>query len=149
DELRKKKLLGEAKRLQLTAVENQATKATLGGAKPFVTGLTTTTRIDGKPRVQRTVAYRDVGTSVQVTPRISPENTLALALNVTESRMHTPEDSPILGKDEDGKAVHATQFILSRVEGTVTVPGGHAVAVEGVKTTSKSGREQTLVIVIA
>jgi hypothetical protein len=86
---------------------------------------------------------------VRVTPRVSPENTLALALSVTESRMHTPEDGPVLGQDEDGKAVHATQFINSQVEGTVTVPGGHAVAVEGVKTTSKGGRDQTLVIVTA
>jgi type II secretory pathway component GspD/PulD (secretin) len=143
--LRKKGLIGGYKQLQLAAVENQRAAVLVGDMKPFVTAVTVTAR----GTTSRAISYRNVGTSVQVTARVGAGKKVELELDVSDARSHVPEDGIVLGKDEAGQPVRATEFITAKLMAKLSVTSGQALAAKGVKTTSKSGQAQTLVIVTA
>jgi type II secretory pathway component GspD/PulD (secretin) len=145
EDLRKAGRLGEFKRLQLTAVENQPAKAHVGESKP----LTSAINVTGTGRVARSVYYRNFGTQLNVTPHVGVHNVVALDLKVEDARPHVAEDAPLLGKDENNNPIRATESVQSVVEGRVCVPSGEAVVVQGVKVTAKTGQAQTLMIVTA
>jgi type II secretory pathway component GspD/PulD (secretin) len=134
------------KRYQLTAVEQQQTKMITGETFSYVTGMTA----GGKGAVVRTThAYKNVGTSVILTPRVAADKTVTLDLNVEESWPHQPEDAPILGMDDSGRPVRPTNFVHSKLDGSVIVPDGQAVLVSGVQTLSKKETGRTLIVVTA
>jgi type II secretory pathway component GspD/PulD (secretin) len=97
----------------------------------------------------RTITYRQVGTNVVVTPRVAPENVVALELKLDDQRAHVAEDAPVLGFDDNKNPIRATQFVTTMAESKVTVAAGLAVLVQGVKVTAKDPKVQTLVIVSA
>jgi hypothetical protein len=145
EELRNKGRIGELKRLEVTTVENHLAHAHLGQTKPLVIGLSVT----ATGRTSRNIMYRNFGADVRVTPRVGPENVVALELRVQDARPHVDLDAPVLGNDENKAPIRATETTLATVEGKVSVPSGQAVVLHGVKTTGKGGPLPTLVIVTA
>jgi type II secretory pathway component GspD/PulD (secretin) len=145
EDLRKKGRLGEFKRLQLTAVENQPARTQIGENKPMVAGVHTT----ATGLVSRSIMYRTYGTDVRVTPRVGADNVVSLELSVQDARPHVAEDAPVLGQDEKNTPIRATAIVNSTVEGKVSVASGQAVVVQGVKATAKSSQVQTLILVSA
>jgi hypothetical protein len=147
--LKQKGILGELKRVRLTAVEGRQTSSLVGATKPYVSSIRQIAGIARKGQVMRTVLYRSVGVQVRVTAQVTAGNRLALDLRFDEARARAPEDGVPIGKDEDGRPVWATQFITAKVEARVELASGQAVAAQGVTTRSNSGQDQTLVIVTA
>jgi type II secretory pathway component GspD/PulD (secretin) len=143
--LRKNGLIDSLKRIQLTAVENQPASVLVGETKPVVSGVTTR----GTGLVSRSITYRNTGTTAQLTARVTAENTVAMALDVSDARLHVPEDGIELGKDETGASIRATEIITATLKTKLNVRSEQAVAAQGVKTDSKSGQAQTLIIVAA
>jgi type II secretory pathway component GspD/PulD (secretin) len=143
--LQKKGQIGSLTHLQLTAVENQPVSVTVGGSKAYTTGMTARA---GGP-VARMISYRSVGTTVKVTPQVVADKVVMLDLDVQDARPHVPDDGPVIGKDENGAPVRATDFLLSKLNAKLGVPSGQAVLAKGVKTTSKSGNVQVAMIVTA
>jgi type II secretory pathway component GspD/PulD (secretin) len=143
--LQKKGQIAALKRIQMTALEEQSVSARAQENKPMVTGVAVT----GTGRVSRNITYRATGTVVTVTPRVAPDKRILLDLEVQDARLHVPEDGIPIGTDENGQPVKATEVVQASVKGNLAVPSGQAVAATGVKTTSKSGQAQTLVIVTA
>jgi type II secretory pathway component GspD/PulD (secretin) len=141
--LKKSGVIGSLRHIQVTTVEGRPASVKVGETKPFVAGITA--RPGGM--AARTVFYRDTGTLVQVTAHATADNTVALELDLTDARPHVPADGIELGKDEAGLPVRAAEFIRTSLKGKVNVRSGQAVAVEGVKTESKAGNAQTLVVV--
>jgi hypothetical protein len=142
--LKEKAVLGELKQVQLTVVEGRESSALLGASKPYVASI-----IGGKAQVRRSLLYRSVGVQARVTVQVTADNWLAVDLRVDEARLRAPEDGIPIGKDEDGRTVWATQVISAKVGARLELASGQAVAAQGVTTDSKSGRDQTLVIVTA
>jgi type II secretory pathway component GspD/PulD (secretin) len=134
--LKKDGAIGTLKRIQLTTVENQPASAMIGETKPMMSG-------------PNTIHYRNVGTNARVTAQVSGENTVQVELNVEDARLFVPPDGIELGKDEKGAPILATEVVLASLKTKVSVPSGQAVPAIGVKTTSKSGQTQTLVVVTA
>jgi Flp pilus assembly secretin CpaC len=143
--LQAKGLIGGLKRFRLTTAENRPGSVKERGSKPYVTSVMQA----GNGRMTRTINYRDVGTTVDVTPQIGDDQKIVLDLHFTDSRMHVPEDGAVLGNDENGNPIRATHFINAKFDGNVTVRSGEAAVAQGVTTQSKSGQHQTLVLVIA
>jgi hypothetical protein len=143
--LQKKGLIGSLQRLRLTATENHPGTVSNSAARPYTTGIVS--RPGG--RGARTITYRYVGTLIKATPRVGEDQRILLDLSVTDSRTRVPEDGPVLGADDDGKPVRATEFVNARFDGSLLLRSGQAVAAKGVMTKSRSGQEQTLVIVSA
>jgi type II secretory pathway component GspD/PulD (secretin) len=145
DALMRKGTVAGYRRLQLAAAENQQASAMVGEMKPVVTGSTVT----GTGIAARHITYRNVGANVKATVRVTGDNSVSVDLEIEDARLHTPADGIVVGKDEKGEAIRAAETVLSKAKNKVNVPAGQAVAVEGVKTESKSGLAQTLIIVTA
>jgi hypothetical protein len=143
--LRKQGRIGDFKRLELTTAEHQSARAHLGQTKPLLMGLSVT----ATGRTSRNIMYRNFGADVRVTPRVGPDNVIALELRVQDARPHVDLDAPVLGNDENKAPIRATETVLATAEGKVSVQSGQAVVVQGVRTTGKGGPLQTLVIVTA
>lgn len=148
-ELQQKDVLGRAKGIEVRAQENQLTKAKVGVTAPHVKAVLETVDAKGMRVVQRMLLYRDVGTTVEVTPALEAGNKVTLDVSLVDSRMHLLRNKAPLARDEKVMPIYETDFITAEVKGKVTLPSGHAVALEGVKTTAKFAQEQTLVIVTA
>jgi hypothetical protein len=102
----------------------------------------------GSGMISRLISYRDLGTSVQVTPGIGADGLVVLELRIEDSRMRTAQGVTI-ATDEKGMNVPATEFITSTLESRLKVRPGHVVVAKGTATTSKLGQAQTLVLVSA
>jgi type II secretory pathway component GspD/PulD (secretin) len=142
--LLRKGQIGTLRRLQLTLVEGQPSAVLIGQSKPFVMGLTRT----GTGVVSRSISYRNLGTQLRATAHIGPDNKIEIELDLSDSRAAS-DDAVVIGKDESGAAVRATDFVNSKFTSKLRLGSGQALAAEGVQTTSKSGRQQTLVVVAA
>ena len=133
--MQKKGQIGGLRQLRFTLVEGRPSSIMLGATRPIRSGI-------------RTITYRQVGTQAKVTASVGADKKINVELEVSESR-DVPNEKIELGKDEDGKTIYATEFVLTRLNSKVALAAGRAVAAEGVKTDSKSGKEQTLVVVTA
>jgi type II secretory pathway component GspD/PulD (secretin) len=141
--LQKEGRLGRVRRLQLAALEGGQATALVGGSMPYTTGAT---RIP-TGRTIRSIAYRAVGTMVQLTVRTAGPKDVVMDLDLDDAQGRSPESAPALTEGADGKAVRATEFITTKLRGRLRVPAGQAVLAEDVRTSSKSGRERTLIVV--
>jgi type II secretory pathway component HofQ len=143
--LQAKGLIGGLKRFRLTAAENQPAALLLGEAQPTTRGVAG--GLGGK--TIRSITYRNVGTSIKATPRLGEGNKIVLHLHLDDARMRTPEDGVALGVGDNGEPVRAAEIHMDTVDGQVTLASGEAVVVSGVRTQSRSGQHQTLVLVSA
>src|SRR5262249_15962345 len=90
--------------------------------------------------------YRDVGTKVDLTARVKDEKTVVLDLIVQHSRSHVPEDGIVLGQDENGTPIRATEFFQDLLRSKLSVASGQPVAAKDVSTNLKTGRSRTMII---
>jgi hypothetical protein len=141
--LKKNGVIGSLKRVQLTAVENEPASVLLGGSTPMVTSLNRT----ATGRVSKSITYVSTGTTAQLKVRVSPENSVAIELNVNEAGVRVPEDGIELGKDENGGTTYATERFTATLKTKLSLRSEQAILAEGVKTESKSGQARTLIVV--
>jgi type II secretory pathway component GspD/PulD (secretin) len=126
---KKKGWIGECKRLQCYALDNHRTSIKETAQKAVVTAVNTT----ATGITTQTTQMRNVGELVAVLPRSTDDNQLLLKLTVEQSRLHTPADAPILGKDRQGEPIRATHIISSNLDTQVLVAPGRMIMVQGVK----------------
>jgi type II secretory pathway component HofQ len=142
--LRGKGAVGTLNRLQFTVVEGRPASVLAGESKPFTSGMTVT----ATGRTARSVMYRNLGDQAHVTAHVGADKKIEIDLEFSQSRAKPDESSP-LGKDETGAVVYHNEFLTAKFSNKISVASGQAIAVDGVSTTSKSGKEQTLVVVTA
>jgi type II secretory pathway component GspD/PulD (secretin) len=143
-DMQKKGRLGELKRIELKATENEEAALDRYSSRPFVKGV----RAEGG-KMRPDIEYRSLGLAVSLTPHVTSEKTISLELVLRDDRRGLPENGKALGNDDSGKPIRATEFITAKAETDVTVAPGQAVLVKGVSTTCESGKEKTLVVVTA
>jgi type II secretory pathway component GspD/PulD (secretin) len=147
--LENKGVFSSVKRFELKGAVNQETKVTETASKPYVTGMVTTIGVGGKPKAARTIAYRNVGTTVAVTAFVNPDGGIALDLHVQDERGVQPDDAPVIGADENGVPQRTTQFVKAALNTKMTIPNGHALLAEGVQMVSAVAGEQKLIVIMA
>jgi hypothetical protein len=128
----------------MTLVEGQPSSLLLGQSKPYVTGVTKT----ATGVLSRSISFRNLGTQLKATARVGAKDKIEIDLDLSESRA-VPDDTIVIGKDEAGTPIRAMDFVTSKVTTKLSLVSGQALAAEGVKTTSKAGRVQTVVVVAA
>jgi hypothetical protein len=97
----------------------------------------------------RSIAYRNVGTSVQVSPEVGADGDVTLDLHVEDSGPRPAEGGTAVGTDEKGTAVPATAFTVFNLETRLKVRPGQVVLAEGTRSGSKAGQAQAIVFVSA
>ncbi|QJX00032.1 hypothetical protein [Frigoriglobus tundricola] len=124
-------------RIKLAAVEGQPVTSVTGGNKPYVSGTATGF---GKGAAQKSIAYQPVGTTVKLTARVGPDDSVALDLDLRDSRIKAPETG-----DESGAPTFENATLTTRL----SVPAGKAVVAQAVRAEGKAGVTLTAVIVTA
>jgi Flp pilus assembly secretin CpaC len=158
-ELQQKGVVTRVKAVQLTTLAGQSASSTTKESRPFVTGIVGPGAggvggrgAGGGPGggpTSRTITYKEVGTSVEVTPEIGVDGLVLLRLSVTDAHMRAAGGGVAVGTDEKGAAVPATEVVTSTVETTLRLRPGHMVLAGGTKGESQSGQAQRLVLVRA
>jgi len=147
--LTKKGKGGQTRRFRIAGLENQRATTMIGTSQPYATGITPNRfggagGPGGAGGVSTSINYRDLGTMLTVTPRAAGDGPITLDMQLDDSRMQPSEGAPLIGPD-----LKATEFIKTTMSGKVQVTPGEATLAEGVRTTSKDQKVQTLVIVSA
>jgi type II secretory pathway component GspD/PulD (secretin) len=151
-ELLQKGVIARVKTVQLTALEGHVARSQVHENRPFVTGVVGFAGRGAGPdrgSVSRSITYKDVGTSVQVTPEVGMDGLVSLDLRVEDSQMRSAEGGVAVGTDDKGSAVPATEFVISTLETRLRVRPGQMVVAEGTKAESKSGQARTVILVTA
>lgn len=143
--LRRRGAFGSVRRIELTAAEGQPTSTIIGATTPIVDRM----NITATGIMQRSISYRNTGTRAQAKVRVGAEGAVALDLDLEDSRLRVAPDAPVVGKDDTGAAIRATEIVMSRLKSRLTLRPGQSVLAEGVQTKASSGTAQTLVIVTA
>lgn len=155
--------IGTIQRIKLTAVEGQPITSTNAGNKPYVSAATVGGgfgagggfgggenpvppgpggRGAGGPGagvVRRSISYHPAGVTVKLTARLATDDTIALDLNVQDSKIRPAEA---------GDDVGAT-FDNNTLDTKLNIPSGKAVAAQTVRSEGKTGETVSLVIVTA
>jgi type II secretory pathway component GspD/PulD (secretin) len=130
------------RRIQLSACEGQAATVSISELRPSVSGVTTAST----GHTSRSINYRNTGTNVKATARVTSDGHVLMDVNVEDTRGHVPEDGIVVGTDEKGQPVRAEEWITAKLTTQFSVASGRAKAAEAVTTFSKAGQAQTLVI---
>jgi hypothetical protein len=158
-ELQQKGIIS-VKTAELTVMAGQSARTQVAENKPFVTGVTGGFgggrggfggggAGGGATPTMRSISYRNVGSSVQVTPVIGADGQMLLDLDVEDSAPRAAEGGVTVGSDDKGTAISATEFVVFSLETRVKVRPGQFVLAEGTKTGAKSGQAQRIVLVTA
>jgi type II secretory pathway component GspD/PulD (secretin) len=142
--LRNKGLLGDLNHVQTTVVENQPSSVLVGSSIPYVTGVT-----NAGGKVLRRISYRNTGVSVQVTARVTPEKSIHLEIDVSNSRPHVRPDGIPIGFDENGTPIRATEFLTANLKNKLTVSPEQVAFAQGIETNAKADQPQPFVLVSA
>lgn len=136
------------RRFELKASENQPALVTNSEQKTFVTG--SSSGFGGKGGAggkTLSMAVRAIGTKLTATARIPPDRDITLELNLEDSRPHVAADAPVLGLDDTGNPIRATDIVTSSVETKLNLRSGHAAPLQGMVSRSKAGTAQMLIVV--
>ena len=136
---------GYFRRIQLSTVEGQQASVSIGETKPWVTGA----NITATGHVSKNITYRPTGTTVKIKSQITADERVMMALSVEDSRARVPEDGVSLGTDEKGQPIPAMETSMAKLDTTLSVRSGQAVAAQAVQTATKGGQEQIFVVVAA
>jgi type II secretory pathway component GspD/PulD (secretin) len=151
-DFQQKGVVTSVKALELTALTGDSAQSQVGESKPYVTGVTVRgiggAGGAGPAPVSRSIAYRSLGTSVQVKPTVAADGRVTLDLHVDDSTMRSA-DSATVGQDEKGSAIPATEFGTVHLETRLTLRPGQFVLAEGSRTGSKAWQAQLVVLVSA
>jgi type II secretory pathway component GspD/PulD (secretin) len=140
--LRRSGAMSVFKQMRFTAVENQSLTLQNGEMTPYVTGVTL--RPNGA--ASKMVQQQSTGTVTAVTARVRGQS-VALDLNLSDSRLIIPPDGIEIGKDENGNVFRAPIMARSSWNTTLTIPSGQATALHSIKTDGKGGTIRTVLIV--
>jgi hypothetical protein len=139
-DLRRRGMLTTARRINLAAADGHTALATLGENRAFTTGAAVT----GGGFSQRSISYRDLGTTVQATPLVGPDGVVSLRLQVTDSRPAAGLPAPA----GDG-GPSAAEFTNLRVESSLRVRAGEVALVHETTTQTVTGQAESIILVTA
>lgn len=138
--------VGKVRRYSLTGHENQVCSLRLGENKPLVNGVT----VSGATRTMMPTLIRDeVGTTIELTPRITETRDIVTSLTIESSDYESVERSIELAKDEKGRPIAVQAKVISRLRTSLTIPDGHANVATEWQVEPQSNHRPSLVLVMA
>ncbi|MDY3557740.1 hypothetical protein R5W23_003005 [Gemmata sp. JC673] len=141
--------------IKLTAIEGQPVSTQMGASKPIVTSTAVAPGGFGGPAgaggpggaaggrggfQQRSISYRDVGTTVKAAARVGADDIVAVELSVEGTRVRTADAA-----DEPAAPSVETGSLTTKV----SVPAGKSVVAQAVRTEGKGGATISVVVVTA
>lgn len=129
--LKNRSCLRVLSRPQLMTIENLQGRITVGSNVPRVTGTTVTNGI-----AQTNVTPINVGVTLEVTPRVSPDGMIVMFVNAVNSQL--ADAGIVVGTDINGNAIESP--IINQTEAQTTVMGrsGQTIVFSGLIQETKS-----------
>ena len=130
-------------RARLTTLDNQPAFVQMGARVPRVTGLTTS---PANGRFSSTsMTYLNVGLIVGMTPRISPDGTVAMQISVEQSQLDPEnEDTPVSIAGD--KVVRSPRIDTTTVQTTVAIPDGKTIILGSVARQGRNEKEFVILV---
>lgn len=138
--------VARVRRYSLTGHENQVCSLRLSEIKPIVNGFT----LGGPGRMAFPTLMRDdVGTSIDLTPRITETRDIVTTIAVQDSWIEPAERGLELAKGENDRPLTVQSKVQSRLLSTLTIPDGNAAVVTDWKVDPKANHAPGILIVTA
>jgi type II secretory pathway component GspD/PulD (secretin) len=117
-------------RPQIMALNNQEGTAFVGQSVPFIVG----SNIDLAGLRTNVIEFRQVGLSLSVIPRISPDGLVVMNVISEKSELGNVADGVPVSIAPDGTAINAPIIDLTRATTTVSAASGQTVVLSGLLT---------------
>ena len=127
--------------LELVTVAGQTAFVQIGHRKPRIIG----TSISQRGRSNQ-IQMENVGSIVQITPRVLPDGSLVVAVDIERSDFAPEEEGEVIDKLKDGSEIRSPQIDTLVTKTTVTTANGQAVVVNDLVRDGRSVRKETFVI---
>jgi len=130
-------------RARLTTLDNQPAFVQMGARVPRVTGLTTSPA-NGRFR-PTSMTSLNVGLIVGMTPRTSPDGTVAMQISVEQSQLDPEnEDTPVSIAGD--KVVRSPRIDTTTVQTTVAIPDGKTIILGSVARQGENEKELVILV---
>jgi len=127
-------------RPQIMTLDNQPAFIQIGQRVPVVHIRS------GKDGQTVATELENVGLIVGITPRISPERTVALEVDVEKSDLGPESQGVPIGVDGQGNVIRSPRINVMTVHTTVNIPPGRAVILGGL--TAEDGKAETETVIV-
>ncbi|MDC0935510.1 secretin N-terminal domain-containing protein [Pirellulales bacterium] len=117
-------------RPQIMALDNQRGRSFVGEEVPFITGV----QFDNFGNANPTVEFRNVGLTLDVIPRISPEGLVVMEVFANKSELGPLNDGVPIFFSPNGDPVRVPRIITTEAETTVSAVSGQTVVLSGLLT---------------
>ena len=111
----------------LMTIENLQGRISIGAEVPRVAGTTQ----GGTGNVTQDIEFVDVGVILEVTPRVSPDGMIVMAVNVEKSAVGPDATGITIGFSDDGQPIISPQIIETEAQTTLMARSGQTVVFSG------------------
>jgi type II secretory pathway component GspD/PulD (secretin) len=129
-------------RVRLTTMSNQPAFAQLGARVPNVTGVSSARTGNQETK---TTGLANVGLILGVTPRISADGTITMAIDAEKSQVG-PENEGIPISTAGNTVIPSPRIDMTTIQTTVQVPDGQTIILGSVARENKSGKELFIIV---
>ncbi len=111
----------------IMTIENLQGRVTIGAEVPRVAGTT----VNGIGNVTQDIQFVDVGVILEVTPRVSPDGMIVMAVNARKSAVGSDATGITIGFGANGEPIIAPQIIQTEANTTLMARSGQTVVFSG------------------
>jgi type II secretory pathway component GspD/PulD (secretin) len=129
-------------RAQLTSLDGQQASLRVGQRQGRVTG----TNLGRGGGMSNSIMMEDLGTSINLIPRVGADGVVRMELMVEDSRLGPLEEGVVMGTSQDNQPIRAPNTQTSSTKTTLAVPDGKTVAAGGMSREPKSGKERIVLV---
>jgi hypothetical protein len=124
---------------EIATLSGQKGMIRVGCTRPMVAGVAL-----GRGGTMNNITYRDVGTVIQMTPRMSPAGDILVELNVEDSRYGPEEEGAVFFTPEKGPPQRTPSVENFKLDSTVHLQPGRTLVLGGMSSGGKDGRLRLL-----
>ena len=117
----------------IMTIENLQGRVSIGAEVPRIAGTTQ----GGTGNVTQNIQFVDVGVILEVTPRVSPDGMIVMAVNVQKSSVGPDATGITIDFSDDGQPIISPQIIETEAQTTLMARSGQTVVFSGLIQESK------------
>lgn len=127
---------------ELTTLDNQKARLLVGRNEPRITSSNVTTH----GAAVNSITYRNTGTTLSMTPRVAADRTVALAVEVEDSRSGPIEEGTPITVPSQGEPTRVPNDEMFSTQTTVQIADGKTATVAGMGRDPKSRKQYLLLL---
>jgi len=127
---------------ELTTLDNQKARILVGRNQPHITSSNVTTH----GTAINSITYRNMGTTLSMTPRVAADRTVALAVEVEDSRSGPIEEGTPITVPSQGEPTRVPNDEMFSIQTAVQIADGKTATVAGMGRDPKSRKQYLLLL---